>query len=281
MKRLFCIVLAVCLLTASGLCESDWYEPEEGGDDWALLDSRFGFSLWYPEDMMCLWTEEFNDETAEWLCPMEDESGVAAMICRGSRFSALLWDGYTRISRDEPEVWLNYPYEMTAYTDGDIISEQWIISAPDRDYVFIIQYETGDYQGWAPLFHEILGTVEFPDQPAVTADFRLDYAQSETQFPDIVVDEDADPMTLTALGDVTDFVLELVDWENMEISSVSVLCIVYKFSPGDGLCIYAYIPDMLPNLRFRYRDANGEEKCWYISQSGRDGSLLMIGPDDL
>ena len=166
MKRLFCALLALCLLC----CAAFQGVAESQEEEWTLFESRFGFTLWYPADQLDLWIDDWLEETAECFCPWEDESGVAELVCRGSRYSAMMWDDYTRISDDELDADFGLPFEVTAYTDGETIAEQWIVSAPDADYVFIIEYEVGDPQGWAPLFHSVLETLEFPGQSAGNAD---------------------------------------------------------------------------------------------------------------
>ena len=284
MKRWLCLLLSLCLLLGCALCEEELDNAYDGEDEWTDFESRFGFTLWYQEDLLSAWTEDFCEETAEWFCPWEDESGVAALICRGSRYSAMMWDDATRMMDFEgPSPYLGYPYEITAYTDGEIVWEQWIVSAPDRDFVFILQYEAGDAQGWAPLFYEVLETIEFPFQPAGNASFRLDFFQGGAagmRFIPVRVDPDAEPMVLMPLEEVTDFALESLDWEEWEYTATP-LCVADILSPGTNLLIYSYIPDTLPNLSIRYVDSDGQPQRWFISQSGRDGSLLLIAEDDL
>ena len=282
MKRIIGILLALCLLSGfSALADED-----EFGENWDYLESRFGYSLWYNADQLTCWTEEWNGDMAEMLCPWEDESGVAVMICRGSRFSDTLWDDWTRIDLDEDAlyIYLDYPYEVTAYTDGEVIAEQWIVSAADCDYVFIFQYEVDDPENWALLFRDTLYGLEFPFHPAENACFRLDFFQGGAagmQFIDIVLDEDAESIVLMPLEAVTDFALESVDWEDFEDYTATPVLLADTLSPGQNLRIYCYIPDMLPDLRFRYTDPEGNDQCWYISQSGRDGSLILIAEDEL
>lgn len=278
MKRFFCILLTFCFLCCGivpGVAE-----------DWTLFESRYGFTLWYPEDQMEFWIDDWYEETAEAFCPLEDESGVAEMVCRGSRFSVVIWDDYTRISDDDMDADLGYPFEVTAYTDGDVIVEQWIVSAADADYVFIIQYEQGDPQGWAPLFHSVLETLEFPSQPAVSDDFLLDFFQGGAagmQFIDVVIDEEAEPISLVPYRDMNHFRLETLVWDD-ETFTVSEACPIYTadpLSPGDNLNIYVYFEDFFPNLRFSYTDADGKEYCWYLFESGRDGSLMLLTEDEI
>lgn len=279
MKRFFCILLALCLLAPAALAESETGE-------WTLFESRFGFTLWYPADRLDFWIDDWYEETAEAFCPLEDESGVAEMVCRGSRFSVMLWDDYTRISDDEIGADLGYPFEVTAYTDGDAVVEQWIVSAPDADYVFIIQYEPGDPQGWAPLFHAVLETLVFPGQSAGNADFSLDFYQGGAMgmvFTDLVVDEEAEPIVLIPLREMRDFSLEYLEWD-FDTMAPAVAMNLYAatyLSPGNNLRVSCYFEDVMPNLRVRYTDAEGEAQCFYLFQSGRDGSLMLLTESEL
>ena len=281
MKRLCCIALALCFLCCAvpGVAEED-------GEGWTLFESRFGFTLLYPQDQISFWEDEFDGEEAECFCPWEDHSGVAVLMCTGSHLSAGLWEDQTPISLDETDVWLEYPYEMTAYTDGDVITEQWIVSAADGDCVFIIQYEVGDYQGWAPLFHSVLETLEFPNQPAVNADFRLDFFQGGAagmRFIDVMAEEDAEPLVLLPLQDMKSVSLEKVSWDEDAFAPAAAEAVYTApiLSPGDNLRVFCGFGDVLPTLRIRYMDADGLWQCLYIAQSGRDGSLLLIPEDGL
>lgn len=282
MKKLFYVLLALCFLC----CAAVPGMAETYGEEWTLFESRFGFNLWYPEDRLDFWIEDWCEEPAEAFCPVEDQSGVAEMVCRGSRYSAMMWDDYTRISDDELDADFGLPFEVTAYTDGEIIAEQWIVSARDADYVFIIQYETGDHQGWAPLFHAVLETLEFPAQPAENADFRLDYFQGGAagmQFTDLVVDGEADPFVLIPLREMRSFALEYLDWDfdTMEPTVSMTLYASAILAPGGNLRVFCYFEDVMPNLRVRYTDAEGEEQCFYLFQSGRDGSLILLTESEL
>ncbi len=280
MKRLCCILLAL-LLTGTGLAEES-----RSGEEWMALESRFGFTLWYQPEQLSFWTEDYNGEEAEWFCPWEDHSGVAAMICLGSCSSAVLWDGYALVTLEEPDACPVDPYVVTAYTDGEIIWEQWTVSVPNGDYVFIIQYEVGDHQHWAPLFHDVLSTLEFPPQPVINEDFLLDFFQGGAagmRFIDVVHDEDAEPITLVPYRELKDFALEYVEWDDeaFTVSQAMPLYTTSPLSPGDNLNIYCYFEDILPSLRIRYTDAEGNARCFYLFQSGRDGSLLLLPEDEL
>jgi hypothetical protein len=287
MKRLFCMLLALCLFVCPALAEyDDAYEDEYDGDDgWVYFESRFGFSAWYLEYEISQWEDIWNGQTAEFFCPVEDQSGNAFMVFAGHRFSMLLWDDYSRIPL-EPSISLDYPCEVTAFTDGGVVLEQWIVSVADGDYVFILQYEADDPCNWRQLFYSVLGSVEFPSQPVQNVDFLLDYFQGGAagmQFIDVVYDEEADPITLVPYREMQDFVLEVLTWDDeaFTVKEAFSLYAASPLSPGDNLNIYCYFADILPVLRMRYTDAEGEAQCWYITQSGRDGSLMLLAEDEV
>ena len=287
MKRLFCMLLALCLFICPAFAEyDDDYEDEYDGDDcWVYFESRFGFSTWYSEYEISQWEDKWNGQIAEFFCPLEDQSGNAFMVCAGRRFSMLQWDEYTRITV-EPNISLDYPCEVTAFTNEELTLEQWIVSAADGDYVFILQYEANDPCNWRQLFYSILASVEFPSQPVLNDDFLLDFFQGGAagmQFIDVVYDEDAEPITLVPYRDMNDFALEVLTWDDktFTVSEAFPLYAASPLSPGDNLNIYCYFSDVLPNLRIRYTDESGAAQCWYITQSGRDGSLLLLSENDV
>ena len=48
---------------------------------------------------------------------------------------------------------------------------------------------------------------------------------------------------------------------------------------GTALQIETFIPDGIPNLMLKYKNAAGEEQRFLISQSGKDGSFMLIDED--
>ena len=48
-----------------------------------------------------------------------------------------------------------------------------------------------------------------------------------------------------------------------------------RLADGESVCVQTWIPDVMPNLSLSWRDAEGEH-VKYISQSGMDGSLILM-----
>ncbi len=55
-----------------------------------------------------------------------------------------------------------------------------------------------------------------------------------------------------------------------------VLIAANRLTEKDLLLIYTYIPDVLPNLRLSADCGDGQTRSYYIFQSGKDGSILLI-----
>ena len=303
MKRFFCLLLALCLLFPAALAE-EW---EGDGDDWTLYESPFGWSLWYDAGLFLL--DDGRADGAVVICPRDlytelpqrdEKGGIAAprdpLNQAVLRIAALMEPaaapGWTPPPEGEPserEMDLSLPYECTTvYVEDETIGrytlDNLFVLLPDAFFYAYISYPEDDPDGWGEMLWDVLCTLEFPAQPAVNDDFRLDFFRDDadgTPFTDVILDEDAVAIVLLPYRTMTDFRLETPIWdeENFTVSDALTVYTAASLSPGDNLRIFVYFEDILPTLRARYTDADGMEQCWYFTESGRDGSLLLM--DDL
>lgn len=84
-------------------------------------------------------------------------------------------------------------------------------------------------------------------------------------------------VTFTASGTVENVELNAVTY--LEYSNLyrvdGTLWYAGLLSDGESVCVQTWIPDVMPNLSLSWRDAEGEH-VKYISQSGMDGSLILM-----
>lgn len=84
-------------------------------------------------------------------------------------------------------------------------------------------------------------------------------------------------VTFTASGTVEDVELNAVTY--LEYSNTyrtdGTLWYAGRLADGESVCVQTWIPDVMPNLAISWRDADGEH-VKYISQSGMDGSLILM-----
>lgn len=285
MKRIACALLTLALLF--GL--TAWAEEEE----WETYESDFGYSIRYPASLVKADRASQAGEEMDLFVPKAGWNG-AVMWCRlVTDPDAPDWEaeGYERQTVDEPsvemaDVPLDMHYRLFESADWAEMLEEVRLADDDGgfEYVFDLRFPSLDEEGWREIFEAMLETVQYPPQGAVAGSFGLWFdLDGDISFEDVVVDEDADPIILYPDPGVRDFVLEEVVWdeETMTIEGAKPLYQAEEFTGAESLRIFCYIPDVLPTLRVRAVNAQGEAECWYIFQSGRDGSLLLLSESDV
>lgn len=95
-------------------------------------------------------------------------------------------------------------------------------------------------------------------------------------FTDVTIDEEADILSLWTSDTVTDLVLQRLDPETRTYDEV-----VYSAARQESnevLNIRMHMPDAMPGLRVTAVDPQGASERWYITESGMDGSPLLLPP---
>lgn len=159
------------------------------------------------------------------------------------------------------------PYEIAAYGEGTIEAEL-------------------SYENLSGILKEDYFPVKLSDlsnhsiNAAKTDEIRM--ADFDTTF-DVTVDEGGEEVavfTHTTLAQVT---LTTGYWNYFDDQYYTdqVLFAANRMTPQDLLKIQTYVPDTLPNLRLVFRMNATEQESVYISQSGKDGSILLLDEDDV
>lgn len=161
---------------------------------------------------------------------------------------------------DEGLVLIANPYELASYAAGLIeftLPYAWLAYQIKADYL--------------PAEREADGTL--------TAELSesADAAGSATYVYDTGTGGLGACVTFTASGTVEDIALNAVTY--LEYSNLyrvdGTLWYAERLSDGESVCVQTWIPDVMPNLAISWRDSEGEHTK-YISQSGMDGSLILM-----
>lgn len=98
-----------------------------------------------------------------------------------------------------------------------------------------------------------------------------------TQIAELMVNTHGDPFFIYADGAVRNVTIESGLWDESGtvFTPDAVVFATYTLTPGDAVMITADIPDTMPNLRISYRSGDEIHQA-YISQSGKDGSILIM-----
>ncbi len=161
---------------------------------------------------------------------------------------------------DEGLVLIANPYELASYAAGLIeftLPYAWLACQIKADYL--------------PAEREADGTL--------TAELSesADAAGNATYVYDTGTGGLGACVTFTASGTVQDIELNAVTY--LEYSNLyrvdGTLWYAELLSDGESVCVQTWIPDLMPNLAISWRDSEGEHTK-YISQSGMDGSLILM-----
>ncbi len=161
---------------------------------------------------------------------------------------------------DEGLVLIANPYELASYAAGLIeftLPYAWLAYQIKADYL--------------PAEREADGTL--------TAELSesADAAGNATYVYDTGTGGLGACVTFTASGTVEDIELNAVTY--LEYSNLyrvdGTLWYAELLSDGESVCVQTWIPDVMPNLAISWRDSEGEHTK-YISQSGMDGSLILM-----
>ena len=95
---------------------------------------------------------------------------------------------------------------------------------------------------------------------------------------DVDTDGEGACVVFTAEGSVKDVRILRTgysEYSNTFYDSGDVLR-VSRLEDGERICVRTWIPDAMPDLKLVYTDASGREQEYLISQSGKDGSLVLM-----
>ena len=283
MKRFLLLLLTgLAALTCAALAEGDW----------TLHESVLDYTILYPADLLDVYgvPEEEGGWNTDVFEPKFPGSGAQLTLAQVMDPDWPDWDaaGYRRLAVDEPNVELDVGMDMMyrAYVrnDGTAYAEEIRLQSPTdpMEYVFTLVFPADDPDGWQDVFEAMLETAAFPRlgaQPG-SLTLRRDFTGGLT-FTDVVVDPAAEPFWLYPEAGVIGLAVEKLTWDGDMVAAAEPVYTAERFTGGECLRIFCYGTDVYPALRVRCTGADGWEECWYIAESGRDGSLMLLSEMDL
>jgi hypothetical protein len=139
---------------------------------------------------------------------------------------------------------------------------------------FVIPYESlAPYldSKWLPVGRGGSGDIRLLRQKDVAAG-------SVEYFDRLTVEEDGEPLCLMVDGVVYDLELWKADYAGAFYPAH--LLWHGSYLQNAALQLDTTIPEGIPSLMLRFRDADGNQTSRLISRSGEDGRLLLIDPDE-
>lgn len=152
------------------------------------------------------------------------------------------------------------PYDIAPYVSGQIIVE-----IPYNQLSSIVK---DDFL--PPELPEASGQISI----ALAQDVDL---EQYNQFAEAILDPDGERFLLYSDNLVTNVKLEQGSWseDGTFFNTDSTVFMAHTLCRGDAIMVQSQIPDTLPQLRLTY-ESGGEVFCFYITQSGNDGTMLFM-----
>lgn len=155
--------------------------------------------------------------------------------------------------------------------------------------IFSDVYELGSYAAGEIEFHIPYEQLEgkiidkyIPEKRSGEASLSIshleDIQNGSTEIIDrVVADEDGEELCISVDGTAFDVKLSKVDYTDRFFETAQLWYASYM--ENSALQVVTTVPEGMPHLMFSYCDAEGVEHNLLISQSGADGSLLLVDDD--
>lgn len=167
--------------------------------------------------------------------------------------------------------------------------EEWYLSDNGLCLYFapydIAPYATGTVTAEIP-YEKLIGTLQdayfppedIPSQGQIHTElFTPTAAEGFNRFHEVILEPEGEKILLHTDGTVSDVIIRQGTWNEDGIyfySDATVFAANFMNS-DDAIFLQTYIPDTMPNLQLQYISA-GQQVTVYISQSGEDGSILLL-----
>ncbi len=289
---LLLVLIATVMLCAIAMAEEEW-EKYEG---------PLGMTIKYPKAIIeasCHSSKDgyYNEyDRIDRFVPRAGQTSARMTCTLQSDPQFPFWedDGYTKLEMDDSlldqiENSMYKTLDMYMNPEGTEIVEELRMTYPinlEPTILFDIFLPADDPDGWRDVFESMLSTLEFPPLGEEFAGIRFDFyenVEKNASSEKIIVDEGAACYVLAFSGETSQFALEEVEWDDaaFRIVNVKTLFKADLMSDGDQLDISCFFPDGLPKLRIRWSDPWTKDRTYYLTMSGKDGSLHMLSASEI
>lgn len=188
------------------------------------------------------------------------------------------------------ELYGEYPSIITdRFSKAWLDNEDWYLSGQGLCFYFT-PYEIAPFSAGivtAEIPYEKLSGIlldgYFPPETVLTQGtvnaqlFRQEDAARFQRFSEVILDSEGGNILLYTDGSVTDVRIRQGSWDEdgVAFTPETMVYAANGLSQGDAVLVQTVIPDVMPNLQLQYT-ANGETVTKYISQSGLDGTILIL-----
>ena len=201
----------------------------------------------------------------------------------------------------DPDTGMETSYALFRSLDGARAAEAFIFDAEGEglDYVVVCRYPADDGGEYSDVLHWMMETLTFTNTSGpssgtsgapsgIRGSFLVtdvwEYDGYHTVIKDVVVDKTSAGMYwIYVNSDVTKFKVEKLTWNDrtFKVKKARQLYSRKTLTTRDVIAIHDWLPEILPTVRIRAVNADGEEEVWYISTNEEDGSIILLSEEDV
>lgn len=122
----------------------------------------------------------------------------------------------------------------------------------------------------------------------VSAVFHLDLLENkglqdydDSKIKEIIIDPDGSSFVFWTTKSLKDLKLIGVEYNGDQFLEGKVYCSYDEFTSADVILLTHSFPESMPDLKLTFYDDKGSPQTFYISQSGQDGSPLLVTEEAL
>jgi len=172
----------------------------------------------------------------------------------------------------------------------NLIADPWWYFS-DRGLVFVANpYELASYAAgrieFTIPYEDLKGVIDekwIPGQETSSQDAQMEiaFADGRQVLDTITIDEGGQSYVLTAKGTLRNVRLSEVAYNETDgtFTETATLWFASMMSPNQSVNVISIIPEGAPTLQISYTAADGSVVKERISQSGKDGSLMLVSPE--
>ena len=284
-------------------------------DTWETM-SDGAYSVRYPDTMISFSAlkEEYGWDIDVALDVEQEDATVALLVIYAGPKDWQRWlaDGdypddrgerekMTRLPAEEPPAELKVDaevhYALYRSADGERMKEAYIVDpeGSELDFVLVCLYPANDYGNFRDTLHQMVGTFTFTSAPggstkptAEGGSFHVvssyEYDGQHQVVKDLVVNRKSTNIYwIFADLPVTRFRVEKLTWNDktFRVKKAKQLYSRKKLDPSEVIAVFDWLPEVLPNIRFRAVNVDGIEEIWYVSTDEETGEIVLLSEQQM
>ena len=307
-KLFICLLGILCLLVGVSTASAD------GKETWDTL-SDGNYSIRYPDDTMHGFSAIDYDWEMDVVLDVEAEETVALAIVFTGPEDWEKWlstgeypddkghqEAMNRLIVDEPPttpaVDAEIRYALYRSLDGKRMKEVFIVDPEEGtyDYVLVCMYPAGE-ERYRDRLLSIVETFTYEHSPGIGTENRItnvrgsfrvvdvyDYDGQHTVVKDVVVNRNAQNIYwIFVESPVTKFKVERLTWNDntFRITKAKELYSRKTLNTHEVISVFDWLPEILPTVRFRAVNVDGEEEVWYVSTNEENGDIILLSEEEV